>query len=170
MVIGHTACFKNSVDAARALPMLRRVLAVLPPAASTTRRCFSDFLPDLIITNAATKQLNALNRNAENKQYLRVAVEGGGCSGFQYVVTLEDAPIGKMTMHVNFTYPGVAEDEDRVFEKDGAQVVVDETSMELLKGSTVDFAQELIRSSFTIINNPNASSGCGCGSSFELKE
>ncbi|CAK4692167.1 hypothetical protein AeMF1_017035 [Aphanomyces euteiches] len=133
--------------------MFGRLVSRLPVAAS--RRYFSGFLPDLIITKAATQQLNALNSQSGTSQYLRVAVEGGGCSGFQYVLTLEDAPL---------------EEDDQVFEKDGAKVVVDTTSMDLLKGSTVDFAQELIRSSFTIINNPNAVSGCGCGSSFELKE
>ncbi|KAG9408797.1 Iron-sulfur cluster assembly 2, mitochondrial [Aphanomyces cochlioides] len=133
--------------------MFGRLVSRLPMAAS--RRYFSDFLPDLIITKAASQQLNALNSQSGASQYLRVAVEGGGCSGFQYVLTLEDAPL---------------EVDDQVFEKDGAKVVVDTTSMDLLKGSTVDFAQELIRSSFTIINNPNAVSGCGCGSSFELKE
>ncbi|ETV76001.1 hypothetical protein H257_09952 [Aphanomyces astaci] len=133
--------------------LLRRVMG--PAATAWSRRHFSDFLPDLIITKATSNQLNALNRTAATKQHLRVAVEGGGCSGFQYVITLEDTPL---------------EEDDRVFEKDGAAVVVDPTSMDLLKGSTVDFAQELIRSSFTVINNPNAVSGCGCGSSFEMKE
>ncbi|OQS05231.1 iron-sulfur cluster assembly protein [Thraustotheca clavata] len=119
-------------------------------------RRFSDLkLPDLIITRNAVKQLHSLNEKEETKKYLRVAVEGGGCSGFQYVLTLED---------------GALDEEDQTFEKDGAKVVVDETSLELLKGSTVDYVQELIRSSFAVINNPNAVSGCGCGTSFELKE
>ncbi|ETV92917.1 hypothetical protein, variant [Aphanomyces invadans] len=97
--------------------LLRRLL---PVAAAWNRRYFSDFLPDLIITKSTSTQLNALNRNSPTKKHLRVAVEGGGCSGFQYVITLEDAPL---------------DDDDRVFEKDGARIVVDSTSMDLLKGN-----------------------------------
>lgn len=57
-----------------------------------------------------------------------------------------------------------------VFEKDGGKVVVDKESLEFVRGSTVDFEQELIRSAFVVINNPRAVAGCGCGSSFDLKE
>jgi iron-sulfur cluster assembly accessory protein len=57
-----------------------------------------------------------------------------------------------------------------VFERDGAVVVVDEISMDLVLGSTVDFEQEMIRSGFIILNNPNSDTGCGCGVSFNLKE
>ncbi|EQC32646.1 hypothetical protein SDRG_09622 [Saprolegnia diclina VS20] len=137
--------------------MLRSIACGLSRAARPARRHFSSDLnlPDIIITRDAVKQLNKLNATANPKQYLRVAVEGGGCSGFQYVLTLEH---------------GTREEDDQAFEKDGAEVVVDATSMEFLKGSTVDFVQELIRSSFSVINNPNAVSGCGCGTSFELKE
>ncbi|OQR96850.1 iron-sulfur cluster assembly protein [Achlya hypogyna] len=136
--------------------MLVAVARGLRRAARPARRHFSDLnLPDIIITRGAVQQLNKINATADPKQYLRVAVEGGGCSGFQYVLTLEHDTL---------------EEDDQTFEKDGAQVVVDATSMEFLKGSTVDFVQELIRSSFSVINNPNAVSGCGCGTSFELKD
>ena len=62
------------------------------------------------------------------------------------------------------------EEDDKVFEQDGQQVVVDAVSLDLIRGSTLDFVQEMIRSSFAILNNPNAEAGCGCGSSFALKE
>lgn len=58
----------------------------------------------------------------------------------------------------------------RVFEKDGGRVVVDKESLEFVRGSTVDFEQELIRSAFVVINNPRAVAGCGCGTSFDLKD
>lgn len=57
----------------------------------------------------------------------------------------------------------------RIFAKDGAQVVVDSGSFELIKGSTVDYTQEMIRSSFAVVNNPQSESACGCGSSFAVK-
>lgn len=79
---------------------------------------------------------------------LRVAVEGGGCSGFQYTFILEDDNVA-------------VDEEDKLFERDGARVVVDEVSLDLVRGSTVDYVQEMIRSSFAINNNPNSESACG---------
>ena len=82
---------------------------------------------------------------------LRVAVEGGGCSGFQYDIKLEDNE----------------SEDDTVFNKNGAKVVIDSTSMEFLAGATIDFNEELIGAKFTI-QNPNATSSCGCGTSFSV--
>ncbi|KAF4316416.1 hypothetical protein BBO99_00008509 [Phytophthora kernoviae] len=115
-------------------------------------------LPDLIITPlAAQKLIEAAQRQKAENLMLRVAVEGGGCSGFKYVYEFEkDATLDA--------------EEDIVFEQHGGKVVVDKESLEFIRGSTVDFEQELIRSAFAIINNPNAASGCGCGSSFDLKD
>eukprot|EP00541_Cyclophora_tenuis_P018211 CAMPEP_0116575992 /NCGR_PEP_ID=MMETSP0397-20121206/20264_1 /TAXON_ID=216820 /ORGANISM="Cyclophora tenuis, Strain ECT3854" /LENGTH=127 /DNA_ID=CAMNT_0004104943 /DNA_START=44 /DNA_END=427 /DNA_ORIENTATION=- len=90
--------------------------------------------------------------------YLRVYVDAGGCSGFQYKFELtEDKD------------EAVDPDDDVVFQKDGARVVVDQNSLSLIRGSTVDFVQEMIKSSFAIINNPQSESACGCGSSFAVK-
>jgi iron-sulfur cluster assembly accessory protein len=83
-------------------------------------------------------------------QALRVAVEGGGCSGFQYEIKL-DQP---------------AED-DMILEGEGQKVVVDAVSLPFLAGATIDFSEELIGARF-IIDNPNASSSCGCGTSFSM--
>lgn len=83
-------------------------------------------------------------------QALRVAVEGGGCSGFQYDIKLD----------------GVA-DDDLVLEGNGEKVVVDSVSLPFLSGATIDFSEELIGARFTI-ENPNASSSCGCGTSFSM--
>ena len=89
--------------------------------------------------------------NAGNKgQALRIAVEGGGCSGFQYDIRL-DTP---------------AED-DLVLEGNGQKVIVDSTSLPFLENAVIDFSQELIGARF-VIENPNASSSCGCGTSFSI--
>ena len=82
---------------------------------------------------------------------IRVAVEGGGCSGFQYEIKLEEE----------------IKDDDSVIKKDGACVVIDSLSMNFLLGATIDFSEEIIGARF-IINNPNATSSCGCGISFSL--
>lgn len=81
----------------------------------------------------------------------RIAVSAGGCSGFQYGFSLDDARSA----------------DDRIFVRDGVTVVVDETSLGLLAGAELDYVEELIGAHFTI-NNPNASARCGCGSSFSV--
>ena len=90
---------------------------------------------------------------------LRVTVESGGCHGFQYLMSLTTAG-------------SVSADDDTVFEAadgTGAKVVMDEPSLELLKGSKIDYTMELIGSQFKVVGNPAASSSCGCGTSFDIK-
>ena len=82
---------------------------------------------------------------------LRVAVKGGGCSGFQYVINIVDE----------------VDKDDQVFEKEDIKVVIDKTSLQFLEGAEIDYSEELIGSSFKI-NNPNATSSCGCGTSFSF--
>lgn len=82
---------------------------------------------------------------------LRIAVEGGGCSGFQYEIKLEDEEF----------------EDDTVFNKNGAKVVIDSTSLEFLAGATIDFSEEIIGAKF-VIQNPNVTSSCGCGTSFSI--
>ena len=82
---------------------------------------------------------------------LRVAVEGGGCSGFQYEIHLESK-----VLH-----------DDLVLENGNATVVIDPVSLEFLSGATIDFKEEIIGSKF-VINNPNATASCGCGTSFSV--
>lgn len=90
---------------------------------------------------------------------LRVTVQSGGCHGFQYLMSLTN-------------FASISTSEDTVFEAGdgtGAKVVMDEPSLELLKGSSVDYTMELIGSQFKIVGNPAATSSCGCGTSFDIK-
>ena len=102
------------------------------------------------VTDRAFARLAEINEGAAEAQALRVAVEGGGCSGFQYDIRL-DTP----------------RDDDVVLEGLGQKVVVDSVSMPFLADAVIDFTEELIGARFTI-ENPNASSSCGCGTSFSM--
>jgi iron-sulfur cluster assembly accessory protein len=114
----------------------------------------------LIITNGCVKRIKALQKSMSNDDlYLRVVVDSGGCSGFQYVFNMEKSE----------DVDELSSSEDLVFQKSGAKVKVDPGSFEFIKGATIDFEQELIRSAFAIVNNPQSESACGCGSSFALK-
>ncbi|XP_078090475.1 iron-sulfur cluster assembly 2 homolog, mitochondrial isoform X2 [Mustelus asterias] len=104
----------------------------------------------VFISDSCVKRLKQI---LEKDEFLRVQVEGGGCSGFQYKFTLDKT----------------IEADDRAFEQDGVSLVVDSDSLEYLKGGTVDYSEELIRSSFQVIHNPRAEHGCSCGSSFSIK-
>jgi iron-sulfur cluster assembly accessory protein len=87
---------------------------------------------------------------ADEGQALRIAVEGGGCSGFQYEIKLDKAA-----------------DDDLLLSKDGETVVVDAVSLPFLENAVIDFTEELIGARF-VIENPNATSSCGCGTSFSM--
>ncbi|GAX80029.1 hypothetical protein CEUSTIGMA_g7468.t1 [Chlamydomonas eustigma] len=108
----------------------------------------------LTIDQTAAERLKQLQAETpENKLALRIEVEGGGCSGFQYKFKLDS--------HVN--------SDDTVFEQDGSRVVCDSVSLEFLKGSRIEFEDSLMRSSFVVSSNPNSETTCGCGSSFAVK-
>ena len=103
-------------------------------------------------TDSAANKVNALVAEEKNPNLkLRVSVDGGGCSGFQYAFAFDES--------VN--------EDDTVVEKNGATVVVDVTSMQYLNGSEVDYLEGLEGARF-VVNNPNAASTCGCGSSFSV--
>jgi iron-sulfur cluster insertion protein len=106
---------------------------------------------DLSLSESAARRIHALGQAEGRPVMLRVAVEGGGCSGFQYQFDLVDA----------------AEDDDLRIERDGAAALVDTVSLALLKGSEIDFVDELAGAEFRI-RNPNAKSSCGCGVSFSI--
>jgi iron-sulfur cluster assembly accessory protein len=125
-------------------------------------------LNDLTITPSCITRIQQLasQRPNPNSMYLRLYVDAGGCSGFQYKFLLlsEDDPS-------NDEEDGTIDpEEDIVYNVDGARLVIDQTSLELLRGSTIDYVQEMIRSSFAVVNNPNSESACGCGSSFAVKK
>lgn len=103
------------------------------------------------VTSSAAERINAITATEAENKLLRVSVEGGGCSGFQYKFDLISAP----------------DTDDLVIEKDGATVVVDPVSLPFLDGAEIDFVQELIGASFKV-NNPNAQASCGCGTSFTI--
>lgn len=98
------------------------------------------------------KELRTKEPSAEGSM-LRLCVEAGGCSGFQYTFSLDNKKNA----------------DDRVFEKNGVKLVVDNVSYDFVKGSTVDYEEELIRSAFVVSTNPSAVGGCSCKSSFMVK-
>lgn len=108
---------------------------------------------DFRVSASAARRIAKLiaAEGAGQETMLRVSVSGGGCSGFQYGFTLDNE----------------RRDDDRVYQRDGVGVVVDEVSLELLRGSELDFVDDLIGSYFAV-KNPNATSTCGCGSSFSM--
>jgi iron-sulfur cluster insertion protein len=108
-------------------------------------------MSDIILTSAAAKRLKAIAAAEGRPVMLRVAVDGGGCSGFQYRFDLVEA----------------AEADDLRIERDGEAALVDEVSLVLLKGSEIDFVDELAGAEFKV-RNPNAKSSCGCGVSFSI--
>ena len=118
---------------------------------------YSSKMPRLTQPFQRLAQISNTDRNPN--LCLRISVESGGCHGFQYLMSLTNTSV-------------VSPEDDTIFEASdgsGAKVVMDEPSLELLKGSSVDFTMELIGSQFKIVGNPAATSSCGCGTSFDIK-
>jgi iron-sulfur cluster assembly accessory protein len=113
----------------------------------------------IAISPRASNRLHAISSGDQNPNLaLRVSIESGGCHGFQYLMDLTD--LGESP----------ATEEDTIFQGEkGEKIVVDESSLELLNGSTVDYTMELIGSQFKITGIPGATSSCGCGTSFDIK-
>lgn len=106
--------------------------------------------PAITLSASAAAQINQIMKS-EGRKFLRISVEGGGCSGFSYKFDMDDAPAG----------------DDLQIERDGATVLIDPMSVEFLTGSEIDYVDELIGASFQI-KNPNAVAACGCGTSFSI--
>jgi iron-sulfur cluster assembly accessory protein len=125
---------------------------------------FNQLSDTLIVTPSCVNQVQTLIKQRQSKRgeeaandFLRVYVDAGGCSGFQYRFEFDNE---------------IDEDEDIVVvanEDSVARVVVDKISLDFLKGSTLDYVQEMIKSTFVIADNPQSESACGCGSSFAVK-
>ena len=107
--------------------------------------------PQIFLTPAAAKRVAWIAARQSKPAMLRLAVDGGGCAGFTYKFELADA----------------AEAGDTTAETDGVTLLVDPTSLDLVRGSAVDFVEDLGGAAFKV-TNPNAASGCGCGSSFSV--
>jgi iron-sulfur cluster insertion protein len=106
----------------------------------------------IVLTENAARRIAALKvQEQAQAALLRIAVSGGGCSGFQYGLSFDEQ----------------RNDDDVIFERDGVGVVVDDVSLDLLNGAEIDFVEDLMGASFQI-RNPNAASSCGCGNSFSI--
>ena len=105
----------------------------------------------ITLTDSAARRVAAIAERQDRPAILRLSVDGGGCAGFTYKFELADAP----------------DTDDTVAETDGVRLVVDAVSFDLLRGSAVDYVEDLGGASFRV-TNPNAASGCGCGSSFSV--
>ncbi len=108
----------------------------------------------ITLTESCVKQIKALrDKQGKPDLNLRLIVDGGGCQGFEY----------------RFDLTKTTEDDDSIFEKDGVAVIVDSISLPYLAGSEIDYIDDLIGAAFKV-NNPNADSSCGCGTSFSMKD
>lgn len=107
--------------------------------------------PDITLTPSAAARVAAVAAKQGKPAILRLSVEGGGCSGFQYRFGFADAP----------------EAGDTIAETDGVRLVVDDMSLDLVRGAAVDYVESLGGAAFRV-ENPNAASGCGCGTSFSV--
>jgi len=106
---------------------------------------------DVIVTERAARRIAEIAAAEPASPMLRVSVEGGGCSGFQY----------------KFDLVGARDADDIIIERDGATVLIDPVSLPYMAGSQIDFVDDLIGATFRI-SNPNATASCGCGTSFSI--
>lgn len=107
--------------------------------------------PNITLSAAAARRIAKITASQPAGTMVRLEVVGGGCSGFSY----------------RFGFTDAADPNDLMIERDGARAVIDPASLPFLEGSEIDFVEELIGQSFRV-NNPNATSGCGCGTSFSV--
>ncbi|MGB8364999.1 MAG: iron-sulfur cluster insertion protein ErpA [Rhizomicrobium sp.] len=111
----------------------------------------TDLVSPVTVSVRAARRIAEILKSESAPVMLRLSVTGGGCSGFQYNFTLDDTRM----------------DDDLVIARDGATVLIDPVSLDFLKGAEIDFVDDLIGAAFKV-NNPNATSSCGCGTSFAV--
>ena len=109
----------------------------------------TETLAQVALSDSAAKRIATILKTEAPGARLRIAISGGGCSGFQY----------------GFTFDAATQADDKIIAKDGAEVVIDETSLGLMQGSIIDFVEDLAGAAFQI-RNPQAAASCGCGNSF----
>ena len=119
-----------------------------------TSQYFSSVSDDNLKLNIDTSAVSRLKTILENNQFLRVFVEGGGCSGFQYKFELDT---------------DIDPSEDMIFESDNVKLVADIESVKILNGATVEYHTDLMRAGFRVVDIPQAEKGCSCGVSFSVK-
>ena len=134
--------------------MMRKVVASLNIVRSISLNVLPSSSTNLIITPSCVKQINYLRNNRNIDLKLRISVNSGGCSGFQYEFNIDedDLQVG-----------------DKIVGTEDIEVIVDEFSWEFIKGSTIDYDRGMMRSAFIVSNNPQSEAACGCGSSFAKK-
>ncbi|EAL65057.1 HesB/YadR/YfhF domain-containing protein [Dictyostelium discoideum AX4] len=110
---------------------------------------------NITLTDSCVKELNSVQKKSDSTDiFLRVMVDMGGCSGYQYIIKVENK----------------LQDDDVLFIRNGAKVIIDKISLEMMEGSIIDYETALMRSSFVVASNPNTIKSCGCKISFELKK
>ena len=124
-------------------------VAVSPATAYLMR--METLAPEIALTDSAAARVATIAAKQGKPAILRLSVDGGGCSGFQYNFALDEAQL----------------EEDLVVEKNGAKVLIDPVSLDFLAGAEIDFTDDLIGQAFKV-NNPNATASCGCGTSFTV--
>ncbi|GMI34664.1 hypothetical protein TeGR_g6073 [Tetraparma gracilis] len=139
------------------LPLSLRPLSrlSLPRSLSVVVSTSSPSAPAFGVTDSCARRVEKLCEMKGEEVHLRVAVDAGGCSGFQYEFEVEPRSL--------------QEPSDITITHNSQTVVVDPASVPFLRGAKVDFVEEMIRSGFAVVDNPNSESACGCGSSFALK-
>lgn len=145
----YKSLLKSSFRTNGILTSFRRLYPVL----LNTREFTTDSGSDLKL-NIDTSAVKQLQKILKDTQFLRVLVEGGGCSGFQYKFEVDT---------------DIDEEEDLTFENNGVKIVSDIESVKILNGSTVEYHVDLIRAGFRVIDIPKAEKGCSCGVSFSVK-
>ena len=125
--------------------------AIAADRPSAYLRGMATLASDISLTPAAAARVAAIAAKQGKPAILRLSVDGGGCSGFQYRFGFADAPAN----------------DDTIAETDGVRLVVDSVSLDLVRGAAVDYVESLGGAAFKV-DNPNAASGCGCGSSFAI--